>query len=179
MNRTRTLRAAALVAAVALLAAGCGDDDTASDATTPVATAVSAGVGTTLAGTTTVVAGSVAESGATVPEGSVAASGADSALATDCATIVSALSDLGSLDSVPAPSVGEEIDPATADAAQSIVETLDDLDVQDDSLHSALDDLKAAFQSIADGGTYTQELQDEVQATTAAVGQTCAPYFTS
>ena len=179
MHRTRTLRAAALVAAIALLAAGCGDDDTASDASTPVAPAPGTGVDTTIAGATTVVAGSVAESGATASVGSGAAPGAGSALAADCATIVSALSDLGSLDSVPAPSVGEEIDPATADAAQSIVDTLDDLDVQDDSLRSALDDLKAAFQGIADGGTYTQELQDEGRATSTAVGQICAPYFTS
>jgi hypothetical protein len=178
ISRTRTLRAIAACAAVALVAAGCGgDDDDDTQASTPAAvTTVAGAAATTSAGAaTTTTAGGV--TGATAA-GSPGASTGDPQLAADCAAIESALREAGTLDSVPTPSLGGEIDERTADAAGEVADQLDGVDLQNDELGSAIDDIKDAFQKIAGGGTYTEDMQNAGRDAYLTIGQLCAPYFT-
>jgi len=169
ISRTRTLSAIAC-AAVALVAAGCGgDDDDDTQGSTPAAvTTVAGGAATTTS----------AGAATTTAAGSPAASTGDPQLAADCAAIESALREAGTLDSVPTPSLGGEIDERTADAAGQVVDQLDGVDLQNDELRGAIDDIKGAFQKVAGGGTYTEDMQNAGRDAYVTIGQLCAPYFT-
>ena len=103
----------------------------------------------------------------------------DPELAADCAAIESALREAGTLDSVPTPSLGGEIDDRTADVAGQVADQLDGVDLQNDELAGAIDDIKDAFQKIAGGGTYTEDMQNAGQDAYLTIDELCAPYFTS
>ena len=83
------------------------------------------------------------------------------------------------MDSVPSPSLGGEIDDRTADAAGEVADQLDGVDLQNDELGGAIDDIKGAFQKIADGGTYTEDMQNAGRDAYVTIGELCNPYFTS
>ena len=169
MARTRTLSAIAACAAVAIVAAGCGGDDDDTQASTPpvVATVAGGAAATTSAGAAT-----------TTAAGSPGASAGDPQLAADCAGIESTLRQVDTLDSVPTPSLGGEIDDRTADAAGQVADQLDGVDLQNDELAGAIDDIKGAFQTVAGGGTYTEDMQNAGRDAYVTIGQLCAPYFT-
>ena len=111
--------------------------------------------------------------------GSPGASTADPQLAADCAAIEAALREAGTLDSVPSPSLGGEIDDRTADAAGQVADQLDGVDIQNDELRGAIGDIKDAFQKIAGGGTYTEDMQNTGRDAYVTIGELCAPYFTN
>jgi hypothetical protein len=150
VNKVRLLAACA---ALALVAAACGDDDDdASGDTAPATNAVQA-----------------EESPTATAGGEV-----DSEVADDCEALISALSEVGE-DGPADPAVGEEISDEYKDAVQSLVDALNDVDLQSDEVQSALDQQLEVAEDILDSDEWTEELQTATQDASTPLTEVCAP----
>jgi hypothetical protein len=151
MNKVRLLAACA---AVTLAAAACGDDD--DDASGDSALASNAV--------------------ATAAESPTASAGGeiDPEVAEDCQALVSALSEVTE-DGPADPAVGEEISDEYKDAVQSLVDAINEVDLQSEEVQSAVDQQLDVAEDILDADEWTEELQTATQDATTPLTEVCAP----
>jgi hypothetical protein len=147
VNKVRVLAACA---AVTLVAAACGDDDDASDDT---------------AAATNVVEPEASPTG-------TAGSATDPEVAADCQALVSALSDVAE-DGPADPTLGEEISDEYKDAVRSLLDAIDEVDLQSDEVQAAVDQQRQVAEDILDADEWTEELQTATQEVTP-LAEVCA-----
>lgn len=141
-------RALATCAAFAITFAACGDDDTASDDTTPFALESSGD--TNPAGPADAGQGTVGE-----PSPSPSMSVPDD-VAADCLMFEELVDALPEID---APAAGEEISDDYRDAIRGSAEEIEALDLASDEGRAARDSLVDGLNTVADADTMTEELQ--------------------
>jgi hypothetical protein len=152
MNKVRLLAACA---ALTFVAAACGDDDDdASGDTAPATVAAQA------------------DDGPTASAGGEAVS----EVAADCQALVSALSEVAE-DGPADPAVGDEITDEYKDAVQSLVDAIDDVDLQSDEVQAAVDQQLEVAEDILDADEWTEELQTATQDASTPLTEVCAPTF--
>ena len=99
---------------------------------------------------------------------------ADSDVAADCQALASALSEVTE-DGPADPAVGEEISDEYKDAIQSLVDAINDVDLQSDEVQSAVDQQLEVAEDILDADEWTEELQTATQDASTPLTEVCAP----